>query len=295
MDDAGMGDADAAAAATEPAGQYVALLGQRAFYRGRHKAVATGRGRPDDLSLWSLYDIVSDPAETEDLATEHPALVAELAEAWRQAAWHNTVFPEPDEPTLLATRPSTDLALAQPVTLRPGMPTLERFRSSRLIGLRSFAIEIEVGGALGDGVLVAHGDQGGGYLLWAEAGVLHLGYNAYGDLRRTQTAVPASVGRIIARFEALRELAWRVEIEVDGAPAMVLDRVAMLVGMAPFTGISVGRDAGGPVDWEACTSGTAPSSIAAHCSTCGTSPARRPPTTARSSSRSTSSARKLMD
>jgi arylsulfatase len=36
----------------------------------------------------------------------------------------------------------------------------------------------------------------------------------------------------------------------DGRAATTLTGLPQLVGMAPFTGISVGADRGGPVDWE---------------------------------------------
>ena len=53
-------------ATREREGQYLSLLGQRAFYRGRFKAVATAPGR--DLSVWELYDIEADPTETRNIA-----------------------------------------------------------------------------------------------------------------------------------------------------------------------------------------------------------------------------------
>jgi arylsulfatase len=235
-------------AARERDGQHITLLGQRAFYRGRFKAVAAGPGR--DLSVWQLYDIEADPTEARNIATEHPDIVAELAEEWRKAAWHNTVFPLPDEPSYLAQRPSTELYLAQPVTLYPGTPTLERFRSSKLIQLRSFTVQAHLDGGLGDGVLFSHGDQGGGYVVWIEAGSLHLSYNAYGDMRRTEAPLPAGVGLITARFESLADFAWRVTLHADDKRLVVLESVPMLVGMSPFTGISVGFDGAGPVDWD---------------------------------------------
>lgn len=231
-------------------GQQITLLGQRAYYRGRHKIVSRALGRDDDLSSWELYDVSADPAEVHDLSTEMPELVAELAEQWRLAAWHNTVFPLPDDPTFLAKKPSTELYLAQPVTLRPGTPTLERFRSSRLTNLRSFTVEADLAAPVGEGVLFSHGDQGGGYSVWIEESVLHLSYNAYGDMHRISTACPTPPTRISVTFEALPGIAWRIAVTVDDDEVMQLDRVPMLVGMAPFTGISVGFDGNGPVDWD---------------------------------------------
>ncbi|MFH8251164.1 sulfatase-like hydrolase/transferase [Microbacterium sp. B2969] len=194
-------NADAAPSRTA---QHQALLHQRAFYRDRFKLSAAGPG------AWRLYDLERDPTELHDLAAAEPALVAELAEEWRQAAWHNTVFPLPDEPTFLAKRPSTELHLAQPVRLRPGTPTLERFRSSRLTAQRSFAVESIFDGRLGSGVVVSHGDQGGGYILSADDGVVTLAYNAYGTMHRAAAAVgPRGADRDALRSAARLRLEHR--------------------------------------------------------------------------------------
>ncbi|GAA4590543.1 hypothetical protein GCM10023194_47660 [Planotetraspora phitsanulokensis] len=40
-----------------------------------------------------------------------------------------------------------------------------------------------------------------------------------------------------------------MELSADGRQVGMLDEVAMLVGMAPFTGIDVGIDRRGPVSW----------------------------------------------
>ncbi|WP_181026872.1 arylsulfatase [Pseudoclavibacter sp. RFBB5] len=231
-------------------GQYLGLLKERAYLQGNWKIRASDWGpRSDPDSAWELYDLEADPTESTDVAGDHPGLVSIMAEEWRRAAWHNTVFPLPDEPTFLATRPSTELPLERPITIRPGAPTLERFRSSRLIALRSFTITARFEPTAGEGVVVSHGDQGGGYILWTAEGDAWFAYNAYGDMHRlrVQASQPAE---ITLNFTALPDLAWSIDISVDGECRASLERVPMLVGMAPFTGISVGQEGGGPVDWD---------------------------------------------
>ena len=86
--------------------------------------------------------------------------------------------------------------------------------------------------------------------MWAENGRLHLSYNAYGDMHRAEAEVEGAPERVTAHFDALPDFAWRISIDVGDEQVIALDSVPMLVGMAPFTGISVGFDGGGPVDWE---------------------------------------------
>ncbi|NUP62832.1 MAG: arylsulfatase [Nonomuraea sp.] len=226
--------------------QYVECGGRRGYFEDGYKIIAPSLGHG-----WELYDISRDPAETTDLAAGQPGRVADLAAKWRAAAWLNTVFPLADTPGMLNTRPPTELALSEPVTIFPGTPVLERFRSSRLTSMRSFTIEASLDRRPGDeGVIVAHGDQGGGYVLYVEDGELRMTYNAYGVPVRAAGPVPDGPVLVTARFTALPEMRWDVEVLAGEKPAFTIGRVPQLLGMAPFTGVSVGFDYGGPVDWE---------------------------------------------
>ncbi|QIP39007.1 hypothetical protein G9444_1763 [Rhodococcus erythropolis] len=137
--------------------------------------------------------------------------------------------------------------------LLAGTPPLERYRSSKLIGFRDFDITIELDGYReGDaGVLVAHGDPQGGYLLYVEDGNLHLGYNAFGSYSVVDAGpLPVGTKRIDVSVAVLPRLRWDLHVSVDGIHAGQLLGQVQLVGMAPWTGISVGVDARGPVSWE---------------------------------------------
>lgn len=125
--------------------QYCEMTGNRSYYRDGHKLVTLHRpGAPYDDSEWALYDIRTDPTEIHDLAAEHPDLVKELSAAWEKAAWRNGVFPLPDGSGALARRNPAERRLSRPLTLLPGTPELERYRSSRLVSLRSFEVTVAV-------------------------------------------------------------------------------------------------------------------------------------------------------
>lgn len=232
--------------------QYAEFFGNRAFFQDDWKIVTRHQfGAPYEDSEWELYHLGTDPAETNNLAEQHPDVVQRLADEWRRAAWRNTVYPLADDLSLMSVRPSSELPLEDPVTLYPGTPTLERFRSAKLTALRSFSIEMSLEHSDGDaGVLVAHGDQGGGYVFYIEDGELRLSYNQYGRMHRTSAPLAPGAHALTANFTAGPEYDWEILVSIDGTPAARLESVLQLIGMAPFTGISVGVDRGSPVDWD---------------------------------------------
>jgi arylsulfatase len=245
------------AAASQHGDQYTETAGQRAYRRGTWKIVTQHRpGTAFDDGEWQLYDLAADPTETTDLASVHPDVVAELAAGWEEAAWANRVFPLDDHGPASGRRRPDDARLGDPVTLMPFGGTVERWRSAQLVQHRDVAITASFRLAAGDsGVLVAHGDQGGGYLLAVDTDgrgepVAWFGLNAYGVMHRTPP-----IGLALGESELLVQLQTRPGFRLDvlltdGRAASTLTDLPQLVGMAPFTGISVGADRGGPVDWD---------------------------------------------
>jgi arylsulfatase len=233
--------------------QYAEHGGNRGFYRDGWKLLTLHRrGAPYDDQEWQLFDVRKDPTETTNVAAEFPEKVQELAAAWETAAWANTVFPLDDGSAYLRRirRPDED-AWHAPVRLLPGTPTLERSRASKLISLRSFAVEVRVTQRDGDqGVLVAHGDQGGGYSLYVEDGRLRFAYNEYGDLKEVDGG-PVAPGSHVIGLDARAEpgFRWDFTLAVDGATVGTLSDAAMLLFLSPLEGIDVGIDRRSPVSW----------------------------------------------
>jgi arylsulfatase A-like enzyme len=232
--------------------QYAESGGNRSFYRDGWKLLTRHDVRaPYTDEEWQLFDVHADPTELDDLAEEFPDKVRELADAWEAAAAANSVFPLPDGNMLRAARRPEEALFEQPVRLLPGTPTVERFRSNRLIAVRSFDISIAVEHRPdAAGVLVAHGDQGGGYSVFVEDGHLRMAYNEYGDLKELD-AGPMPTGTHVVQLaaEALPGFYWTFTLLVDGVEAGRLEHLNMLVGLSPFEGIDVGIDRRSPVHW----------------------------------------------
>lgn len=233
--------------------QYSEMVGHRGFYRDGWKLLSLYEpGTAVDEPRWQLFDVRTDPTELHDLSERFPEKVAELAAAWDESAWANTVFPLVTRQDLARRRPEEE-GFSAPVRLLPGTPTLERYRSQRLITYRDFVIDAELDGyrAGDEGVLLAHGDPLGGYLLYVEHGRVTFGHNSYGRYDTVTTEpLAAGVRRITVRATVRPRLRSDFAVEIDGVQvARLLDQV-QLVGMSPWTGISVGVDARGPVAWD---------------------------------------------
>ena len=142
---------------------------------------------------WQLFDTANDPTRSTTSPTEHPERVAELV-----AGLGGRGLGEPGLPARRGHRHPVPLAAAvrpaheQPVTMRPGTPTLERYRSSRLIARPVVPDRRRLGLPEGDeGVVFAHGGQESGYVLYVEDGELYS--------PRTGTATMTCCRRLPAR------------------------------------------------------------------------------------------------
>ncbi|MFJ4652163.1 arylsulfatase [Nocardia sp. NPDC088792] len=233
--------------------QYSEMTGHRGFYRDGWKLLALYEPeRGIDNPHWQLFDVRTDPTELHDLSEQHPEKVAELAAAWDESAWHNTVFPLVTRQDLAKRRPE-EARYGERVRILAGTPPLERYRSQRLIAYRDFTIAVELDGYRpGDeGVLVAHGDPLGGYLLYIEDNHLHFGYNAYGRYTTVEAGeIPTGSKHLTVSAIVRPHLRWDFTLGIDGVRAAHLPDQVQLVGMSPWTGISIGLDARGPVSWD---------------------------------------------
>ena len=235
--------------------QYYEMEGHRGLYRDGYEVVTRHVARTQfDDAEWELYDLRADPNELHDLAADQPERVTELAERFETLAHENDVYPL-DEGTgwRYVIRPEKDDEFGDPVTIWRGTATLDRWRSNRLLTQRNTTITISCSFAQGDrGMLVAHGDQGGGYCVYVDGGHLHVAFNdGHGRMSRLDAGVLTTGDHeVIVAFEAPGKWRWNVGVVVDGSQRGRLDDLPMLFPMAPFEGIDVGIDRRSPVDWE---------------------------------------------
>ncbi len=235
--------------------QYLEMSGHRGYYDDGWEVVTRHQPLTEfGDHEWELYHLAEDRTERHDLAAEHPGKVAELAAGWEAAARRNQVYPL-DEGSRLryVVRPVYDEPLQAPVRIVAGTHTLERYRSQMLIQWRSFTVNVDLRFRVGDrGVMVSHGDQGGGYLLYVDdAGELVFVHNGYGVPTTLRCGpVPDGTEAISLAITAPGNWRWNAAVSVGGEVRGSVDDLVMLGAMAPFEGINVGIDRRSPVSWE---------------------------------------------
>lgn len=235
--------------------QYYELEGHRGFYRDGWEVVTNRQPRTKFSDAdWELYNLRADPTEVSNLAADQPDRVADLAAGFHEAAMANQVYPlDEGSGWRWIVRPPHDDVFHEPVTIWSGTPTLERIRSGNLVWQRTCVITIDVTVASDSrGVLVAHGDQGGGYAVEVDNDELWFVHNdGHGSTTRASAGV-ATAGRhsVVVTLGAPGGGRWIVAIAVDGEHRLNDLERTMLWPMAPFSGIDIGIDRGSPVDWK---------------------------------------------
>jgi len=228
--------------------------GHRAFRRDGWEAVTRHAPRtPYSQELWELFDMEADPSQVHDLAAEHPELLAELKAAWDEAAWANQIFPL-DEGTgyRYLLRPPWTQRYDTDVVIYPNTPSLDRWRSQRLILWRDVVISASVTIQPGDaGMLVSHGDQGGGYCMFIDdTGELVAVHNGYGVERELRgPIVEPGAHQLELRITCPGDNFWNLGLAIDGTEVASGEGYRLLMAMAPFQGIDIGIDRRSPVSW----------------------------------------------
>lgn len=238
---------------------FIEMIGHRAFYRDGWEAVtwhpATARYSDEE---WQLYHVAEDLSQLRNVAAEHPEKLRELADGWEHAARCNQTYPLYDGTGLSrAIRPPDQAIFRAPTTIYAGTPSLERFRSSQLVHDHSFTITVRFAGeglrATDEGVLVAHGGQEGGYVLYVEGGELIFAQNVDSTMKTIRAATPNGATLLTVEVHAPARRVWNVRVlegDRSGRELMAENGFHQYISFLPFEGIDVGVDRRSPVSWD---------------------------------------------
>lgn len=234
--------------------QYYETQGHRGMYRDGWEIVALHQPLTHFADEeWELFNLTDDPTEANNLAATYPEKVKQLSAAWDEAARRYQVYPL-DEGAWVrwVAHPEWLAEYAEPVTVRPGDPSLEHWRASRLINRRSFKVSVSLDYQEGDsGTLFSHGDQGGGYGLYVQDGELLYIHNYYGRMRTISGGqLPAGTKQVGVDATATEDNRWDVKVLAGDSEVGSGTGLEMFLTIAPFQGIDVGIDRRSPVSWE---------------------------------------------
>jgi arylsulfatase len=189
------------------------MIASRALWADGWKAVVEQpQGEPltDEMlagQRWELYHVANDFSECEDLASRHPAKLAELVERWWIEAGKYNVLPLDSRMQLRMSerKPSTIPACNRYVYYPGSAPQFEYTAVNVKNRSHTITAEVEIPDAGAEGVLLAHGSWFAGYSLYVKDRRLvyvhnHLGLDEY-RIRSTED-LPA--GKAVLRFRFTR-------------------------------------------------------------------------------------------
>jgi arylsulfatase len=253
--------------------QYFESMGSRAIYQDGWWACARLDRVPWDFSpttmkrfapgtydpeqdRWELYHLRDDFSQADDLAAQHPEKLAEMKELFWEEAERNRALP-------LLGGMSIFFGMLPPLptvtrfTFHGDVQNVQRGMVPRIFG-RSYAIEAEltVPGSGAEGVIVANGDEMGGFALWVDGeGRLRHSYSMLGVERYSQVATEAlPTGDITVRMqfdadEPKPGAGGTASLYVGDAKVGEgrVDRTVP-IAFSSYAGMDVGRDNGLVVD-----------------------------------------------
>ncbi len=206
------------------------------------------------MDNWTLHHLDADFSESQDLAADHPARLAELVQAFDQAAWKHLVYPLDNRgrPGKFSDVPAWQRERANhPRRFLPGMQSVHRSDVVPMVANRHFRATTRFTQRAQDqGVLWALGDVIGGIVLYVEKGALHLHYNGFGHaVDLPAVPLPAGTHTVVLEYEALGARMGRGRLVLDDAQPHPWQDLSPTLMVGLFEGLDVGIDRRAPVCW----------------------------------------------
>ena len=259
--------------------QYFEMIGHRSIYHDGWRAVCPwpgpsfAEGRPFgtpllaedlrelDATSWELYHVAEDASEIHNVAMEHPAILRELISLWYVEAGKYNVLPLDGrgQQRFADERPQLTSYRTRYVYY-PGTQQVPANAAPKVFNRpHSIVADVEIPEGGAEGVLISHGGNDGGYVLYIKDNLLHYAHNYVAtQYLRVASSAELTAGRVELRYEFEptgdpdlgngKGSPGRGQLYMDGT----------LVGQEEFPvttpllfglggGVSTGRDEGAPV------------------------------------------------
>jgi hypothetical protein len=157
-----------------------------------------------DANGWELYNIMDDPAETQNLAAEMPDKLQEMAQRWYAEAGQFGVLPlaSAELARMNAERPTIARPRQQYVYYPDAGPVAFAAAPKLYNRPHSITADVVMPDSGAEGILVTHGSRHAGYALFIKDNHLHYIHNYVGlDRFHVTSSEPVPTGAVSLRYE----------------------------------------------------------------------------------------------
>jgi arylsulfatase A-like enzyme len=226
--------------------QYYFMGDSRAIYDSGWKAIATHAPRTTyEEDKWELYHVAEDYSESTNVAAMYPEKLQSLKKLWMTEADKYGILPL----TEISLRDLTYVPPDSPAskTFFKYLPGMEHLgvTAAPPISNKSYTITVPVTRpeASTEGVLVALGDEFGGYTLYVKDNRLVYEYNNLGTLHRivSETELPVGAARLRFEFRSSGFCAGIGTLYID-EQAVGQSAIKTALVLLSFEGLDIGRD-----------------------------------------------------
>lgn len=209
---------------------------------------------------WELYDLDADFSEAVNVAAQNPDKLAELQQAWEEAAERYGVFPLDDRGAARLAVPKPPPPGSDPeatvYTYYAGATRLPETAAPQMKN-RSWTMtaELETEGEATEGVIMAFGGVAAGFAVYLDAGVPVFHYNYFDErtVVRGDTPLPEGASTLTLSFDAASGTPCAgatATLAVNGETVAEGDVEATVAGRFGVDTFGVGEDSSQPVTFD---------------------------------------------
>lgn len=230
------------------------LVPNRAIYHDGWKAIANHKnGTSFDQDVWELYHVSDDYSESNNIAAKYPDKLKELQKLFMSEAKKYKILPlkELDFGAALNYIKEDSATNRTNFKYYPGTGIIYP-QAAPPVGINSFTITVPVTreNTVDSGVLVAMGDEIGGYTFYIKDDQLVFLYDKFGTISKITSNVNAPIGKSELKFVFNRTsmTEGKGTLYINGKN--VGEGVVQTASTTGFEGLSIGKDDLKPVAKE---------------------------------------------
>ncbi len=228
--------------------QHYELEANRAYIRDGWKiaSLQPRGGKIETLDNWMLFNLNEDPCEVHDLAAQFPDRVADLAQAFDDAAWANYVYPLDNRALERAITLPPFLAdtVNRARTFYPGSQTVSRVVVGPLIADRNFTIRSRFDWQpTQEGVIFSMGEAFVGLVLYVMTGRVHFVFQRWmNPLELPGVVLAPGAQDLVLDYQALGQRKGQGRLLINGQEVVPFTGMSPTVMGVHYEGVDVGLD-----------------------------------------------------